>query len=169
MNNITVIACWWTIDKTYEWKSKNIYDFHIWEPVVPEIIRGHELNIEVQVIELFKKDSMDMDDNDRELIRITLENLKNDRVIITHGTDTMIETVKTVWKVQNKVVVFVWASTPHSLKNSNSEINLWYALGVLSILADLKQYWIYITMNWEYFNAFDVEKWNDGVFRKISL
>ncbi len=166
-NKITFLTCWWTIDKDY-WVWKWIYDVEVWKPSINKIIEKIDLNYNFEVIEVLRKDSLDMDDEDRNLIKQYLEDIENDRIIITHWTDTMIETWKRIQNINNKVVVLVWSARPRAMNNSDAEFNIWYALWILDILANEKRYWIYLAMNWHYFDLNNVKKCNDWVFRKIN-
>lgn len=168
MKKVTFLTCGWTIDKDY-WLWKWIYDVDIWEPVISKIIEEFDLNYKIEIIEALRKDSLDMTDNDRKIVKEKLKKVKNNRVIITHWTDTMIYTWKTIEESsKDKVVILVWAARPWNMRYSDADLNIWYALWILDILADEKKYWVYLAMNWEYFNLNNVEKWDDWVFRKIK-
>ena len=167
MKKITFLTCGWTIDKDY-WVGKGIYDVEIWNPIINKIIEKFDINSEIEVIEVIRKDSLDMTDDDRYLVKEKLGTISNDRIIITHWTDTMIETWKIIQNIENKVIILVGSARPWAMNNSDAEFNIWYAIWILNILADEKKYWIYLAMNWEYFNINNVEKCNDGVFRKIK-
>jgi len=166
MSKITFLTCWGSIDKDYlVWKGT--YNFHIWEPVIKKIIDRFDINQEFEIIKVLKKDSLDMDENDRLLIKQKLENSSGDIIIITQWTDTMIDTWKAIWSISDKVVVLVGSSIPWSMNNSDAELNIWYSLWISNVLIDEKKYWVYLAMNWEYFDLNNVEKWDDWVFRKI--
>lgn len=166
MKKVTFLTCWWTIDKDY-WVWKWIYDVEIWNPSINKIIEKFDINYNIEILEIWRLDSLDMKDNDRIKVKEKLETVSNDRVIITHWTDTMIETWKVIDEIPNKVIVLVGSARPRAMNNSDAELNIWYALWILDILADEKKYWVYLAMNWEYFNLNNVEKWEDWVFRKI--
>jgi len=167
MKKITFLTCWGTIDKDY-WVWKWIYDVEIWSPSINKIINKFDINSDIEVVEVLRKDSLDMDDNDRKKVKEELWKIKNDRIIITHWTDKIIETWKKIQDIQNKVVVLVGSARPWAMNDSDAELNIWYALWILDILADNKMYGVYLAMNWEYFDLNNVEKWDDWVFRKIK-
>jgi L-asparaginase len=167
MKKITFLTCGWTIDKDYGvWKW--IYDVEIGNPSINKIIEKFDINSEIEIVEAIRKDSLDMNDFDRKLIKDKLEKIENNRIIITHWTDTMIDTWKFIQNIDNKVIIIVGAARPWSMNNSDAELNIWYALWILNILADTDKYWVYLAMNWEYFNLNNVEKWEDWIFRKIK-
>jgi len=119
-------------------------------------------------IEIWKKDSLDMSNNDRLLIKNKINDIDESKIIITHWTDTLIDTWKYLKDISNKLIVLVWASRPWSMNNSDAEFNIWYALGALNILWKNNSKWVYIAMNWEFFDVKNVTKWEDWVFRKIK-
>ena len=166
MKKITFLTCWWTIDKDY-WVWKWIYDVEIWDPVINKIIEKFDIKSDIEVIQIMKKDSLDMDNDDRKIVKDELEKIYNERVIITHWTDTMIETWKVIQNIEDKVVVLVGSARPWSMNNSDAEFNIWYALWILDVLSNEKKYWVYLAMNWKYFNLNNVEKWDDWIFKKI--
>jgi len=162
---LTVITCWWTIDKDY-WVWKWIYDLEVFDSVVPDIFKKNNILKDYKLIGLLKKDSLDMTDEDRKKIKDVVENTNSDKILITHWTDTMIETWKCLWNIENKVVVLVWAARPYTMKDTDAEFNIAYALWVLDILSEMKKFGVYIAMNWQYFRVNEVEKWEDWIFRK---
>jgi len=167
MKKITFLTCGWTIDKDY-WVGKGIYDVEIWNPTINKIVEKFDINSEIEIVEVIRKDSLDMTNDDRKLVKEKLKNISNDKIIITHWTDTMIDTWKVIQDIENKIVILVGSARPWSMNNSDAELNIWYALWILDVLAEEKKYWVYLAMNWEYFNLNNVEKWDDWVFRKIK-
>lgn len=167
MNKIIFLTCWGTFDKDY-WVGKWIYDVEIWIPAIYKILEKFDINFNTEVIEILRKDSLDMDDNDREKVKEELWKIENDKVIIIHGTDTMVDTWKVIKDITNKVVVLVGSARPWAMNNSDAELNIGYAMWILNILADNKMYGVYLAMNWQYFDLNNVEKWDDWVFRKIK-
>ena len=166
-NKLQIITTWWTIDKDYgTWKW--IYNFHIWEPVIWEIL--NELGVDINtydIISLLKKDSQDITDEDRQKVWnfISSSNAKN--FMITHGTDTMPESAKVLEEMmlnQNKTAVLVWSARPYSMKVTDALDNIKYALGQINILSNTKQYGAYICMNNKTFPSHNVEKKDDGSF-----
>jgi len=92
------------------------------------------------------------------------------KFVITHGTDTMIKTGKVIQSMitnQHKTAVLVWSSRPYSMKITDANENIKYALESVQMLFKQRFFWAFICMNWETFRAWKVEKWDDGIFRKI--
>jgi len=122
------------------------------------------LNYEVEIYPLLKKDSLDMNDEDREKIKKFIESRKEKNIIIFHWTDTMIDTAKVLQNIKDKTIVLFWSSLPEIFKNTDAHFNFGFALGVLKTI---KEKGVYICMNWEVFKPDQVEKCEDGVFRKV--
>lgn len=163
-NNITFVACWWTIDKDYS-ILKGSYDFIIWKPRIANILKNIRLNYWFEVIELIKKDSLDMTDDDRNLILETVKKVKNDKIIITHWTDTMIDTWEKLKQIKDKKIILIWSSKPQIFKDSDADFNIWFAMWVINTI---NKNWIYIVMNWELFEIGSVEKTQEGFFKKLN-
>jgi len=113
---------------------------------------------------LFLKDSLDMDDIDREIIYQSVENSKYKKIIITHGTDTMVQSAKKLSTIKNKTIVFTGAMIPFSFKNSDALFNLGSAFSVVDILEN----GVYICMNGKCFKWDEVKK-DTKVGKFISL
>jgi L-asparaginase len=112
-----------------------------------------QLDLDIEVLML--KDSLEMTDEDRETILHACSNTKADKIVITHGTDTMTDTAKTLGKhIQDKSIALLGAMIPYELKNSDALFNLGCALTAVQCLES----GIYITMNGKVFPWDQVEK-----------
>jgi L-asparaginase len=90
-------------------------------------------NVEYEVINIVSKDSLDMTDDDRELITSCVKNSKNENIIIIHGTDTIDLTSQFLKKhISNKKIVFTGAMVPMSIDEVEATMNFSQALGFLS-------------------------------------
>ncbi len=108
---------------------------------------------------LFLKDSLDMSDVDRALILRKCQASDTNHVLITHGTDTMVETAKLLGKeVNNKNIVLFGAMIPYSINSSDALFNLGVALSAVQT----KECGVYIAMNGQVFDFDKVEK-NKGL------
>ena len=110
-----------TIDKVYfDAKSK----FQIGDPQIVQILKVANVDYEVQVETLLRKDSLDLTEADRTLIaeRVRTEPCK--RILITHGTDTMVQTAQALMGIPDKVVVLVGSLTPARFKFTDAEFNI---------------------------------------------
>ena len=111
---------------------------------------------------LFLKDSLDMSDADRALILQKCQASDTNRILITHGTDTMVKTAKLLGKeVNDKTIVLFGAMIPCSMSNSDALFNLGVALSA----AQIKECGVYIAMNGQVFDFNKVEKNKEmGIF-----
>ena len=98
------------------------------------------------------KDSLDMIEADRQMIADACESSPTDKILITHGTDTMVETAhhianKKPLLLKQKVIVLMGAMVPHVVHDSDASFNLGFALGAVSTLNT----GIYIAMSGQVF------------------
>ncbi len=104
---------------------------------------------------LFLKDSLDMRDVDRALILQKCQTSNINHILITHGTDTMVETAKLLGQeVNNKTIVLFGAMMPYSINSSDALFNLGVALSAVQT----KECGVYIAMNGQVFDFDKVEK-----------
>jgi L-asparaginase len=139
---ITFIATGGTIDKDYA-SHAGTYNFEITSPSIKRVLKNIDVNFKFEIISILKKDSLDLNDKDRELIYKTCKKIKHDKIIITHGTDTMVKTAHELSKLKNKTIVIVGAVKPEKFKDSDAPINIGVAIGAINVLKK----GIYIAMN----------------------
>ena len=167
MKKITFITCGGTIDKDYA-TSKWSYDFMIGEPKVQDILDKLRLNMQIDIVSILAKDSLDMNDEDRKIVLNAVKNSPSENIIITHGTDTMIDTAKVLQSIPFKRIILVGSSLPYIFRNSDADFNIWFAVGSVNTLSDIWKTWVYISMNGMLFDSTKVEKGEDGVFRRVD-
>lgn len=131
-----------TIDKDYPRKERG-YAFEIGEPAVERIIQKAHPNFDYKVISILKKDSLDIAESDREKIYKACIKADSKRILITHGTDTMIETAKKLSAIKNKVIILTGAMKPEKFSDSDAAFNVGTAIGALNVLDK----GVYIAMN----------------------
>ena len=119
-----------TIDKDYP-KTMKGYAFEISEPAVKRILEKVNPSFDYEVLSVLKKDSLDITNDDRKNIFEACENSKLDKIIITHGTDTMIETAKILSSIKGKTIVITGAVRPERFTNSDASFNIGLAIGAL--------------------------------------
>jgi L-asparaginase len=139
---ISIIQTGGTIDKDYPKKTKG-YCFEISEPAIKRILDKIKPLFSYEIISAFKKDSLDITTKDRNLLKKLCSELKNNKIIITHGTDTMIDTGHYLRDVNDKVIILTGAFFPERFKDSDAEFNLGVAIGALGLL----EKGVYIAMN----------------------
>jgi L-asparaginase len=131
-----------TIDKDYPRTVKG-YHFEITEPAVKRIIERINPAFSFEIKSLIKKDSLDITDSDRKKITDFCSKNKNNKIIITHGTDAIIETAKHLSVIKDKTIILTGALKPERIKDSDADFNLGVAIGAIgSIMAG-----VYIAMN----------------------
>jgi len=132
-----------TIDKDYPRTTKG-WAFEFGEPATKRILEKLKPSFEYEVITAFQKDSLDINDNDREKLVDLITHQDNDKIIITHGTDTMIETASYLGnKVRNKLIIITGAMLPERFNNSEAPVNLGCAIAAVNLL----EKGIYIAMH----------------------
>ena len=122
-----------SIDKDYP-KVTRAYAFEIAKPAVMRIADRIRAGFTYDIVELLKKDSQDITDSDRQLIYKTCLDSKFDKIIITHGTDTMIETAKVLSGISDKTIILTGAMVPEKFKNTDADFNVGSAVGAISVL-----------------------------------
>jgi len=131
-----------TIDKDYP-KSTKGYSFEIDEPAIKRILEKVKPNFDFEITSLLRKDSLDITDIDRQKILQECINSDSEKIIITHGTDTIIETAKYLSAVKNKLIILTGALKPERFKDSDAEFNLGIAIGAVNVLKN----GVYIAMS----------------------
>ena len=140
-----------TIDKVY---FDAMSRFEVGKPQITDILADVNVQVEYSVESLFMKDSLDITDDDRALILQQVERAVEDRILITHGTDTMVETASTLSHLEEKVVVLVGSLSPSRFKGSDAEFNLGFAMAAVQLLPP----GVYIAMNGLVFRHNEVRK-----------
>lgn len=140
MQQLIVVTTGGTIDKIY-FDEKS--EFQIGAPAIGEILGQLGVAFEFQVIPLLRKDSLHLTDADRALIRERVAALPQRHVLVTHGTDTMVETARVLHDVPGKVVVLTGALNPARFQGSDAVFNIGCAVGALQCLPD----GVYVAMN----------------------
>jgi L-asparaginase len=117
-----------TIDKEYE-NGAEAYNFIITTPSVERIMSQVEPTFEYRILSVVKKDSMDLTDDDRQQIVEVCRQAPEDRIVITHGTDTMAATGKALSVITDKVIILTGALRPERFYNSDASFNVGTAVG----------------------------------------
>lgn len=140
MDQLCVVTTGGTIDKIY-FDDKS--DYQIGEPQIGRILEELGVAFRYRVIPILRKDSLHIDDGDRELIRATIAAQDARHVLVTHGTDSMVETAKVLASIEGKTIVLTGALNPARFRGSDAEFNIGTAVGAVQSLAD----GVYIAMN----------------------
>jgi len=148
---IHAIAVGGTIDKIYfDAKSK----YEVGEPAVLKMLDDLPIHIDVEVTPLMAKDSLDMTEQDRSIVREAVIQSSASKILITHGTDTMPETARSLANISGKTIVLTGALQPAVFKDSDAQFNVGGALGALQAIKE----GVYIVMNGQLFDGLNVKK-----------
>ena len=148
---IKIFSVGGTIDKVY---FDSLSAYQVGSPSIREILDGLPIAFEYEIESLLRKDSLEMDDADRQLVRSAVENESARLILITHGTDTMVETGKTLNGIPGKCIVLTGAMEPANFKSSDAVFNIGVAVGALNSLPD----GVYLAMNGRVFNPLRCRK-----------
>lgn len=151
-----------TIDKVY---FDQLSEYQVGAPGVERILQDLPVSFEYTVESLMRKDSLDMTPDDRQRVREAVERCKEQYIVITHGTDTMIETSRLLIGIPHKRIVLTGAMQPASFRNSDAIFNVGMAVAV-AITQPKAGVWI--TMSGQVFDPLKARKNRDrGVFEAI--
>lgn len=149
--SIQIFTTGGTFDKIY---YDALSEFQIGEPMAGEILREAGVSLDYHVQSLLKKDSLDMNEQDREHIRQAVQATQAEQVLIIHGTDTMTQTAAALQGIANKTIIFTGAMQPARMQISDARFNLGLAIGALQCLP----HGLYVAMNGRIFPADKVKK-----------
>jgi L-asparaginase len=152
MASIRIFITGGTFDKEYNELTGQLYfqDTHL-----PEMLKLGRSRVQVEIRTLMMIDSLEMTDLDRELIADHCLKAEEDRIIITHGTDTMSETARLLSeKIKGKTIVITGAMIPYKFGSSDGLFNMGSALAFVQTLPP----GIYVAMNGRYFDGNNVRK-----------
>ena len=140
-----------SIDKFYSTQKSA---FVVGDPQIQNILQEANAVLDVEIEPLFKKDSMDVTENDRLIILEKVKSDPNCHIVITHGTDTMISTARALCSIPDKVIVLTGAMQPAAFKKTDAAFNIGTAIVAVQILPD----GVYVVMNGKVFNPNKVAK-----------
>jgi L-asparaginase len=141
---IKVFTTGGTIAKIYDEISG---DLHFDAGHLEKMLGQGRSKADLQIEPLMMKDSLQMSEKDREVIYQAVQESKHVAIMITHGTDTMVETAKKLSTIKGKTIVLVGAMIPYAFKNSDALFNIGCALGALQCLDT----GVYVVMNGKVF------------------
>jgi L-asparaginase len=161
-SSVRVFVTGGTFDKEYNELTGTLSfeDTHL-----PEMLRLGRCRLEVSIRTLMMIDSLDMSEGDRALIAEQCRTASETRIVITHGTDTMVETAailaRTFQRGGDKTIVLTGAMIPYAFGSSDGLFNLGSALSFVQVLPP----GVYLAMNGRYFPWDGVRKNREtGVF-----
>jgi L-asparaginase len=140
MDNLLIVTTGGTIDKVY-FDAKS--DYQVGEPQIGRILQELGVAFRFHVIPLLRKDSLFVDDADRQLLRATIAAQAEQQVLVTHGTDSMVQTAQVLADIPGKTIVLTGALNPARFEGSDAEFNIGCAVGAVQSLPP----GVYIAMN----------------------
>lgn len=143
-----------TIDKDYPaGEGIHGYSFKIESPAYNRILKRIKPSFDFETKTILQKDSLDITDEDRGLILEACQNTDIKKIVITHGSDTMIQTAELLSQIGDKTIVLTGSLSPELFKDTDADFNLGAAIGAVGILEN----GVYIAMNGRIF------KWDEVV------
>ena len=134
-----------SIDKVYSTHSSQ---FEVGSPQAAAILGEANVGFEYEVELLLAKDSLEISDQDRELIARRVSDEACTHILITHGTDTMVTTALALTDIPGKVIVLTGAMQPAAFKDSDAAFNVGSAVAALQTLPE----GVYLVMNGKVFD-----------------
>jgi len=140
-----------TIDKVY---FDALSEYQIGATALPDILSENNVFVPHRVTQLMRKDSLELTDADRMAIHDAVAASDADKILVTHGTDTMVDTARVLSDIAGKTIVLTGAMQPATLRNSDAEFNVGFALAATQTLPP----GVYIAMNGEVFDPAETQK-----------
>ena len=148
---VAILTTGGTFDKVYFDANS---EYSIGDPCITWILDEGNVNSDYRIQSILKKDSLDITSKERQIIKNSVEECAEERIIIIHGTDTMVETAKSLEDIKDKTIVLTGAMQPARFKKTDAIFNSGFALAAAQIL----EYGVYITMNGMVFHSDNVKK-----------
>jgi L-asparaginase len=151
MDQLCIVTTGGTIDKVY-FDDKS--DFQVGDPQIGRILEELGVAFRFSVIPILRKDSLHITAADRELLRATIAAQPARHVLVTHGTDTMVDTAKILASITDKTIILTGALNPARFRGSDADFNIGTAVGAVQCLAP----GVYIAMNGRIWDPLKVRK-----------
>ncbi len=149
--HIRFITTGGTIDKVY---FDELSQFEVGESVLEHVLREGLVQFDWDVVPVMKKDSLEIRDTDRRVLRDYIANDDASHYVITHGTDTMPETAEVLQSLKGRTIVMTGALTPARFRTTDAMFNVGMAVAAVQTLDP----GVYITMSGQVFRAGEVRK-----------
>jgi len=132
MKKLLIITTGGTIDKIY---FDDMSDYQIGEPLIGQILEHLQVGFEFEIRALMRKDSLHITDEDRQIIHAEIAASDANRVLITHGTDSMVETALLLADIPGKTIVLTGALNPARFRDTDALFNIGCAVGAVQTLS----------------------------------
>jgi len=148
-----------TIDKIYfDIKS----EFQIGEPLIEQLLNEANISFDYKSESILRKDSLDLTEDDRRMIVKNIRSDSSQRILVIHGTDTMVETAKMLVGLPEKIIVLTGSMQPARLRESDAVFNIGYAIAAVQLLPS----GVYIAMNGRIFDPH--KTWKNIEFNRFE-
>ena len=151
ISKLLIITTGGTIDKIY-FDDKS--DYQIGEPQISQILHAMHVAFEFECTALMRKDSLHIGDRERQLIHATVAASDARHILITHGTDSMVETARVLSELKERTIVMTGALNPARFRDSDAIFNIGCAVGAVQSLPA----GVYIAMNGKVWDPKHVRK-----------
>jgi L-asparaginase len=149
---ILILTTGGTIDKAY---FDALSEYQIVDSGIPALLKEARVALPIRMVELMRKDSLELTAEDRDLIASTARKAPESRIVVTHGTDTMTETARVIAaKVPGKTIVLTGALTPARFAETDAPFNLGMAFATAQVAAP----GVWIAMSGQVFDGLGVRK-----------
>lgn len=139
------VTCGGTIDKVY-FDAKS--EFEVGSPQVAGLLEEANVSVPCRILPVLRKDSLEMTEADRESIREAIAAQPERLVVVTHGTDTMIQTARVLSGLEGRTIVLTGSMQPARFRVSDAEFNLGTAVAAVQLLPS----GVYVAMNGRVFD-----------------
>lgn len=159
--NVKILLTGGTIDKHY---NESNGELGFTETHIPELLKLGRNQSDIEIEQLMLKDSLEMTDFDRKKILEACKTAIQNRILITHGTDTLVETAMVLGEAKiAKTIVLMGAMIPYVFKHSDAVFSFGFSFGVVQALP----HGVYVAMNGIVFDWNEVVKNKKmGIFEK---
>ena len=130
---IEIMTTGGTIDKIY-FDAKS--SFEIGEPQIGEVLGDANLTIDYRITPLLRKDSLELSDADRIMIKAAVSKSSAEKIVITHGTDTMIKTAEYLQGIAGKTIVLTGSMQPARFRFTDAIYNIASAITAVQVLPE---------------------------------
>ncbi|MBC7185020.1 MAG: asparaginase, partial [Marinobacter sp.] len=120
-----------TIDKVYFDANS---EFEVGHSLLPELLSESNIHEGYRFRELMRKDSLEMTDEDRQLVLAAVRECDCARIVITHGTDTMADTAAVLAALGDKTIVLTGAMQPARMRRTDAVFNVGFAWSAVQLL-----------------------------------
>ncbi|MDG0969489.1 MAG: asparaginase domain-containing protein [Porticoccaceae bacterium] len=151
MDSLVIFTTGGTIDKVY---FDDASEFQVGHPIIENLLHKMNVGFTFRVDQLMRVDSLNMTAKDREYIRQKVFGTNSPHILITHGTDGMVETASYLQGMEGKTIVLTGALQPAAFSENDAVFNIGCAVGGIQTLRE----GVYIAMNGQIFDVDKVQK-----------